>query len=48
MTKNYYIHGNTVRELEAPARQNRRTRAVDTWLSYPYVLQSLRYLQLHL
>lgn len=26
MTKNYYIHGNTVRELEAPARQNRRTR----------------------
>lgn len=26
MTKNYYIHGNTVRELEAPVRQNRRTR----------------------
>ena len=26
MTKNYYIHGNTVRELEAPVRQNRQTR----------------------
>lgn len=26
MTKNYYIHGNTVRELEAPVRQNRWTR----------------------
>ncbi len=26
MTKNYYVHGNTVRELEAPVRRNPRTR----------------------
>lgn len=26
MARNYYINGNTVRELEAPARQNQRTR----------------------
>jgi cell division protein FtsL len=25
MAKNYYVNGNTVRELEAPARQNTRT-----------------------
>jgi cell division protein FtsL len=26
MTKNYYVNGNTVRELESPVRQNPRTR----------------------
>lgn len=26
MTKNYYINGNTVRELEAPVRRERRSR----------------------
>lgn len=26
MTKNYYVNGNTVRELEAPVRPNRRSR----------------------
>lgn len=26
MTKNYYVNGNTVRELEAPARRDPRTR----------------------
>ena len=26
MTKNYYINGNTVRELDAPGRGGRKTR----------------------
>ena len=26
MTRNYYINGNTVRELEAPVRRERRSR----------------------
>ena len=26
MTKNYYINGNTVRELDSPVRRGRKTR----------------------